>query len=172
MEVLVSEHIWDGVWAQGFSAHWVKMRRGVCFALEQYGIGGENGPGGTRTHMGFTPADFKSAASANSATGPWWGDLDRFYPDLRSRWHAMRINGTPIGYVGVVDWRAIFTLSALGSRSDLLFPISRQESGRSVYFCRVSAFNLAKQLSQGEKTPWSRVIHMEKRLLHHRDGSR
>ena len=30
----------------------------------------KNGPGGTRTRMGFTPADFKSAASANSATGP------------------------------------------------------------------------------------------------------
>lgn len=31
---------------------------------------GSNGPGGTRTRMGFTPADFKSAAYANSATGP------------------------------------------------------------------------------------------------------
>ena len=29
-----------------------------------------NGPGGTRTRMGFTPADFKSAAYTNSATGP------------------------------------------------------------------------------------------------------
>jgi hypothetical protein len=38
---------------------------GTCDSLQRQ----SNEPGGTRTHMGFTPADFKSAASANSATG-------------------------------------------------------------------------------------------------------
>ncbi len=41
------------------------IHAGACRSVQK----ASNEPGGTRTLMGFTPADFKSAASANSATG-------------------------------------------------------------------------------------------------------
>ena len=65
-----------------------------------------NEPGGTRTLMGFTPADFKSAASTNSATGSWcdfriWEIVLGFYPicSLRER----RVNNSSADGVFVVD---------------------------------------------------------------------
>lgn len=65
-----------------------------------------NEPGGTRTLMGFTPADFKSAASTNSATGSWcdfliWEIVLGFYPICSRREH--RVNNSSVDGVSVVD---------------------------------------------------------------------
>ncbi len=74
---------------------------GVCVVLLN-----RNEPGGTRTLMGFTPADFKSAASTNSATGSWcdfriWEIVLGFYP-IYSRGEC-RVNNSSADGVSEVD---------------------------------------------------------------------